>query len=66
VGLRRLERKLGSCEGAIAASGRSVSNINSASELVSNWHDDQRPEILLVVGPCVEATRALGSCEDIS
>lgn len=33
VGLRRLERKLGSCEGAAAASGRRVSNIMSVSGL---------------------------------
>ena len=32
VGLRRLERKLGSCEGLVAASGRRVSNIKSAAE----------------------------------
>lgn len=32
VALRRLERKAGSCEGAVVASGRRVSNISSASE----------------------------------
>lgn len=33
VGLRRLEKKLGSCEGAVAVSGRRVSNTRSVSEL---------------------------------
>lgn len=33
VGLRRLERKFGNCEGAVAVSGRRVSNISSASKI---------------------------------